>query len=82
MQGIPPLQRQLKFRVIIMAVVLAVLVAAVVMVSVMMVSVVFPVSGRGSDVGGWWHCWWGVVAVVVTATAVKSNQMLDISEEK
>ena len=55
MQGIPPLQRKLKFRVIIMAVVLAVLVAAVVMVSVMMVSVVFPVSGRGSDVGGWWH---------------------------
>jgi hypothetical protein len=82
MQGIPPLQRKLKFRVIIMAVVLAVLVAAVVMVSVMMVSVVFPVSGCGSDVGGWWHWWWGVVAVVVTATAVKSNQMLDISGEK
>jgi hypothetical protein len=78
-QGIPPLQRKLKFRVIIMAVMLAVVVAAVVMVSVVMVSVVFPVSSRGSGVGGWWHKWWWVVAVVVTATAVKSNQMLEIS---
>ena len=78
-QGIPPLQRKLKFRVIIMAVMLAVVVAAVVMVSVVMVSVVFPVSDRGSGVVGWWHWWWWVVTVVVTATAVKSNQMLEIS---
>ena len=78
-QGIPPLQRKLKFRVIIMAVMLAVVVAAVVMVSVVMVSVVFPVSDRGSGVVGWWHWWWWVVTVVVTATAVKSNQMLEMS---
>jgi hypothetical protein len=78
-QGIPPLQRKMKFWIIIMAVMLAVVVAAVVMVSVVMVSVVFPVSGRGSGVGGWWHWWWWVVAVVVTATAVKINQMLEIS---